>query len=418
MGFGLTRERTDLLFCNVDWHSVAEHQKREMANAIDGYDADQLLNTATDDLAEYFVNLYRIDVPTLGLDAIIADQQEVQIDVSQDQLRYIRDRSQPFNITGTRVEVEIPFTGEPEAFRIQPTTFSLNPPRGDIRGNTLVLAVQGTRLDPEAVRPQIDKQIESITSVLNHLQSSAAGLTEVLSKSAMERIEGRKSKLLADRDLVSSLGFPMKRRDDAPKSYAAHGVRRKIEPEPPRASTQPYKPEPELTAKDYGNILGIIERMVGVMEFSPKDFAQMGEETLRSHFLVQLNAQYEGQATGETFNYEGKTDILIKSEGRNIFIAECKFWRGAKQHSKMIDQLLGYLSWRDTKAALIIFSRNKDFTNVLAEIQRVTVEHPNCKRIDSQRSESGWTYCFSHRDDPNREMTVSVLAFNIPDSGD
>lgn len=418
MGFGLTRERTDLLFCNVDWHSVAEHQKREMANAIDGYDADQLLNTATDDLAEYFVNLYRIDVPTLDLDAIIADQREIQIDVSQDPLRYIRDRSQPFYITGTRVEVEIPFTGEPEVFRIQPTTFSLNPPRGDIRGNTLVLAVQGSRLDPEAVRPQIDQQIESITSVLDHLQSSTAGLTEVLSKSAVERIEGRKSKLLADRNLVSGLGFPMKRRDDAPKSYAAPGVRRKIEPEPPRASTRPYKPEPELTAKDYENILGIIERMVGVMEFSPKDFAQMGEETLRSHFLVQLNAQYEGQATGETFNYEGKTDILIKSEGRNIFIAECKFWRGAKQHSKMIDQLLGYLSWRDTKAALIVFSRNKDFTNVLAEIQRVTVEHPNCKRLDTQRSESGWSYCFSHRDDPNREMTVSVLAFNIPGFGD
>ena len=418
MGFGLTRERTDLLFCNVDWHSVAEYQKREMANAIDGYDADRLLKTSTDDLAEYFVNSYRIDVPVLDLDALIADQREVQIDVSQDQLRYIRDRSQPFYVTGTRVEVEIPFTGEPEVFRIQPATFSLNPPRGDIRGNILVLAVEGTRLDPEAVRPQIDQQMESITSALNHLKSSAAGLTEVLSKSAMERIEGRKSKLLADRDLVSGLGFPMKRRDDAPRSYAAPGVRRKIEPEPPKASTQPYKPEPELTAKDYENILGIIERMVGVMEFSPRDFAQMGEETLRSHFLVQLNAQYEGQATGETFNYEGKTDILIKSEGRNIFISECKFWRGAKQHSKMIDQLLGYLSWRDTKAALIVFSRNKDFTNVLGEIQRVTAEHPNCKRLASQRSESGWTYCFSHRDDPNREMTVSVLVFNIPDSSD
>jgi hypothetical protein len=28
------------------------------------------------------------------------------------------------------------------------------------------------------------------------------------------------------------------------------------------------------------------------------------------HFLVQLNGQYEGQATGETFNFEGKTDMI------------------------------------------------------------------------------------------------------------
>ena len=289
----------------------------------------------------------------------------------------------------------------------------MNPPRGDVRDNTLILAVQGTRLDPDAVRPQIDQQIESINAALGYLQSSASNLDDFLTKSATDRIEGRKRKLLADRDLVSGLGFPMKQRTDASKSYAAPEVRRKITPTPPKASTEPYNPEPELTGKDYGNILAIVEGMVGVMEFSPSDFAHMGEETLRSHFLVQLNAQYEGQATGETFNYEGKTDILIKSGGRNIFIAECKFWKGAKQHSKTIDQLLGYLSWRDTKAAIIVFNRNKNFTKVLEEIQRVTLDHPNCKKLISQRSESGWTYGFSHRDDSNREMTVSVLAFNI-----
>ncbi len=68
--------------------------------------------------------------------------------------------------------------------------------------------------------------------------------------------------------------------------------------------------------------------MVMVMERSPQDFKDMKEEDLRQHFLVQLNGQYEGQATGETFNYDGKTDILIRIDGRNIFIAECKYWGG------------------------------------------------------------------------------------------
>lgn len=71
--------------------------------------------------------------------------------------------------------------------------------------------------------------------------------------------------------------------------------------------------------------------MVLVMERSPHAFAKMGEEDLRTHFLVQLNGLYEGQATGETFNFEGKTDILIRVEGKNIFIAECKFWTGPKR---------------------------------------------------------------------------------------
>ena len=55
--------------------------------------------------------------------------------------------------------------------------------------------------------------------------------------------------------------------------------------------------------------------MVAVMEWSPRAFVGMGEEDLRQHFLVQLNGAYEGQATGETFNFEGKTDILRARAG-------------------------------------------------------------------------------------------------------
>ena len=66
------------------------------------------------------------------------------------------------------------------------------------------------------------------------------------------------------------------------------------------------------------------------MELSPHAFHDMGEEDLRSHFLVQLNGAFKGHATGETFNFQGKTDILIPVEGKNVFIAEFKFWKGEK----------------------------------------------------------------------------------------
>lgn len=115
--------------------------------------------------------------------------------------------------------------------------------------------------------------------------------------------------------------------------------------------------------------------MVRVMEQSPKAFETMGEEDLRTHFLVQLNAQYEGRATGETFNFQGKTDILIRVDGRNVFVAECKFWGGEKQFLETIDQLLSYLSWRDTKAAVLIFNRNVNFSEVLREITENSVKH-------------------------------------------
>ncbi|MEK0326199.1 MAG: hypothetical protein QQN63_10905 [Nitrosopumilus sp.] len=139
----------------------------------------------------------------------------------------------------------------------------------------------------------------------------------------------------------------------------------------------------------------------------------MGEEDLRQHFLVQLNGQYEGQATGETSNFEGKTDILIRIENKNVFIAECKFWRGPESLKKTIDQLLGYTTWRDTKAAILIFNRDREFSTVLQKIPEVVKQHQNFKREISQ-DETNFRYIFGHPDDMNREIIMTVMAFEVP----
>ena len=182
----------------------------------------------------------------------------------------------------------------------------------------------------------------------------------------------------------------------------------------PPASTTPYRPEPVLSAVDYEHILSVVTNMALVMERSPSAFTAMDEEALRSHFLVQLNGHYEGQASGETFNYEGKTDILIRAEGRNIFIAECKYWNGAKKFGETIDQLLGYVSWRDTKTAVIIFNRNRNFSHVIETVPDAVKEHPNFKRAVDNDGEGRSRYVLAHRDDKNREMILTVLAFDVP----
>ena len=169
-----------------------------------------------------------------------------------------------------------------------------------------------------------------------------------------------------------------------------------------------------LSTDDYEHILAVMTNMVFVMERSPSAFTAMDEEALRSHFLVQLNGHYEGQASGETFNYEGKTDILIRAEGRNIFIAECKYWDGAKKFGQTIDQLLGYVSWRDTKTAIVMFNRNKNFSQVIETIPSAVKAHQNFKRAMDDNAEGRSRYVLAHRDDKNREMILTVLAFDVP----
>lgn len=406
--------REAYLFTGRDWHDVDRNQRQQMAADIERVDADRLLNTSVDDLAQYFADSFKISAPQLDVDNIVVDQREKQIDVSRDEQRYIRDRSRPFNVTGTEIEVEIPFSGEAEAFKIQPSSYTPNPPRAQVVGSKLTFSIVGINLEAEGVRRQIDSTVASIQSYLTNLRGNVAGLNSQLLGEARAVIEARRQKLLSSRNMVASLGFKMKARDGRSATFVAPEIRRRITPVMPPASTAMFEPEPALSNADYEHILGVMHSMTQVMELSPSAFHEVDEEALRSHFLVQLNGHYQGQATGETFNYKGKTDILIRSQGRNIFIAECKFWAGPKKLRETIDQLLGYSSWRDTKTAIVVFNRNRDFSKVLSAIPETVRIHPQYKRDLPGSTETAFRFQFANRDDRNRELFLTVMAFDVP----
>ena len=404
----------DRLFSTVDWFTFKQYQLKELEEEVAGWEENRLLNTSVEDLCKYFVDKYRIDVPVLDRDEIIVAQRETEVDVSRDPSRIIIDRSQPVYVSGTEIEITVPFTGDSLAFTITPTVYSSSPPRGIVRDSTLTLSITGVDLEVKKVRSEIDQKVDHIDSYLTNLRTSAEALNSELDSTARQRINQRREKLLADQKLVSSLGFKLKQRNDSPKTYRAPEVRRKITPVPPPAGSMPSELDPTLAEVDYEHILEVIENMAQVMERSSSAFSAMPEETLRWHFLVQLNGHYEGQATGETFNCQGKTDILVRVEGKNIFIAECKYWAGPQKLIEAIDQLLSYSSWRDTKVAVIVFNRNKEFTKVLETIKSTTKAHPNYKCGVDNQSETSFRFSFSHRDDTNRELTLTILAFNIP----
>ena len=147
--------RDDYLFSKVDWFSVEEHQKTQLKNEVANYDGNRLLNTAVDDLCGYFEEKYRVDVPVLQREAIVADQREAQVDVSH-RFDYAPRVRGPHHVPGTTVEITIPFTGDHQAFTVQPTTSSLNPPRATVRNNSLVLEITGMDMSADKVRSEID----------------------------------------------------------------------------------------------------------------------------------------------------------------------------------------------------------------------------------------------------------------------
>jgi hypothetical protein len=349
-------------------------------------------------------------------DKIVVDQREAQIDISNDRTRYVKDRSRPLLVPGTLVEVSVPFAGDPQCFNVQPTTYTFYRPRGGVQDNVLILQIEGVDLIADMVRAQIQQSITEISQNLSYLQTDADRFNGNLYSYAHALLGQRRRKLLTDRNLVSALGYKLKPRSSDPSTDEPPEARRKLAPLLPTASAIPFKPEPTLTLKDYERILEVLMNTTNLLAYSPSLFASMDEETLRSHFLVQLNRHFEGKTQGETFSFEGKTSIFIRTQGKNIFIAQCKHWSGSMRLVESLNQLLGYASWRDTKAVLIILNRNHGFSQMIESIREMLKSHSNFKRELPQLSDTTFPYLFAHRDDRNREMLLTVLAVDMPKS--
>lgn len=402
------------LFTKYDLGSSLDSQRQKMLDEIAKYPANELLNTGTERLLDYFEEKYRAGIPELDESNAVFDQQEAQIDVRHDRMRAVTDRSRPALVPGTRYEFSIPFAGDAVLFDMRASTYSHNPPTAVVKNSHLVLAYERTDHNVDALKAEYARDLTSVRSGLGWVRSDAESFNASLRGVVQDAIEARRARLLANQNVAAAIGIPLKRRDDAPKTYAAPGVRRKPRITRPAASTAPYKPQPALELAEYDYILRIIRDMVLVMERSPHAFATMDEPGIRNHILVQLNGHYEGQATGETFNFGGKTDILIREDGRNIFIAECKFWTGPKGLTETIDQLLGYATWRDSKLAIVLLYRGRNFSDMLAKVTPTVLEHPNVIRQLDYQHESDTRYLLRHCDDPDRELTLTVLCLNVP----
>lgn len=76
--------------------------------------------------------------------------------------------------------------------------------------------------------------------------------------------------------------------------------------------------------------------------------------------------------------------------------------------------LLGYSSWRDAKTAILVFNRGTSTSTVLDGVREWTEAHQYWKRTVDWKHESGFRYVFHHPGDRNRELTVTVLVFDVP----
>ena len=356
------------LFITYNLSNIILVQDQKLSEEISNLTQAHIFGVDEGELINYFVDKYEINPLIIDTENVTIAQSEVNIDVSQDQLRFIRDRSHPYYIKGIRISYYIPYNGDKNLFFCRASTFSSLLPFGEVNESEVVVTIDSLEDTPEKIKEIYSRNLSNIQQHIAWVNNDVAGFNNSLKNKISNLINARKNKLNKNISLVNSLGYPLRRRDNIPHTYTVPAVKKKIIPALPIVKQKNVPPEPILGDEAYELILKTISDMSLTMERSPQTFAKLKEEEIRDHFLMVLNSQFEGAATGETFNYEGKTDILIREKNKNIFISECKIWKGEKVLLDTIDQLLGYVSWRDTKTAILVFNKSKDFTSIVKQV--------------------------------------------------
>lgn len=200
----------DYLFSELDWHGVAQSQKRKLSEKISDFSEKIFGEKTLEELVEQLCDEFSLIPPTVNKEEVEVQQREADIEISGQGFRDFA-YAEPRKVKGTAIDVFVPFEGNPEMFRVQPTTFDYNPPRAKVEGKNIIFTIQGVSLKQEDVKAQIDKEIGKIETYLQYQKQSLGKYPEEIKRDAMNALKSRQAKLKSDNDLVSGLGFKTKK---------------------------------------------------------------------------------------------------------------------------------------------------------------------------------------------------------------
>lgn len=403
-------------FTNGDTFATFRNLIDSVVSEINSLDNSYVLKASQSELEEHFVDKVLIEPLILHVEnRYIKNQSGTKIDISRDFRRGLFS-DERITVQGTKIDIAIPFDGNSDLWKIRASTFSLSGyPEIEVRNNEIIFSISfpDDSVESNQLLAEIDRNTKSLSEAAGYLKNDVTNHNNSAPNTIRQAITRKRALAQSTTGAIAALGIPIKRVVAEP-TFTIPAKRRTKPSTLPQVVTGKYEPEPVLEEKEYQHILEILKSMSLVIERNPSSFASLDEESIRDHFLLQLNGHYEGSATGETFNASGKTDILIREGNKNVFIAECKFWRGQKVFTDAINQLLGYLTWRDSKCALLIFNKTKDSSAVRQKMHEIMEALPEFRKTEFHQPNGDSRYILVKTSEPGKEIVVTTQLYDIP----
>jgi len=402
---------------NYDVNSIKRSVEHNLNQIIAKNSYDYIINVDTDKLTSYLSQYYIKDNIVLYEDKISQNS-----DINNVNIYYTNSEKLHSIRNGLIVTFFIPVSGDIQELQNNKYWGRRTPIYGILKDNTIKVQYFIPEDSDNNFHPEehFKENLSNLKKILDKINSEIDDINSQVIPIIKNCILEKQNKIKPLIEIKNSISYPMVKNGELPETFVVPLKKKTLPILQTQKTINQQENEYTIDIKDYDNIIKICSDMALVMERSPKAFEKIEEEDLRMHFLVQLNGHYEGNATGETFNLGGKTDILIRKNNENIFIAECKYWHGEQKYLETIDQILDYISFRDTKTAILMFVKVvKDFSKIIEKINETSKKHPNfIKEVNdfvapNKLNESSFRYLFKNNSDKSKTFYLTVMAFYI-----
>jgi hypothetical protein len=406
--------RNSKIFSKGNIQEIFHTSFKNIISAVEAEDENYLLNVNEQNYIEHLANKYSFDCPEIHYEKVYADSYEGDIPAEWFPPYY-------YVVSGKKykkqvIQFFIPCSGNTSLLFYTPiNSFFMDSGSFEIRGETLIAEYINYNDNAKSIRENYESDKNHIQRIAENLITDIERFNLMLEGYIKSLLQQRKQKLLSQNNLLTSLGIPLRKNENVTSTFSVPKpqLREKIIVKP-TVTEKGFKPEPTLDDDNYQKILKLINDVGKNFERMPSLFKDKGEEDLRDHILMVLDPNFEsGSASGETFNKTGKTDIQLRHNSSVVFIGECKFWSGEKNYLSTIDQLLGYLTWRDTKGSIIVFVKQKDITAIIEKVKNETPKHQNFLGFTNKSDENWFNYRFHINGDTNREVKLAVQLYHL-----
>src|SRR5690554_4566630 len=186
---------------------------------IKALENEHVLKASETELEQYYIEKAIIEPLTLYSDQqYIDDHSGTQIDVSHDVRRavFAGERAE---VRGTKIDIAIPFEGDPMLWRLRASTWSTGGyPEIDVRDGEILFSISfpDDSANPDQLKSDIDRNIKSLEGAVGYLKKDVDRHNASVPGAIQDALTRKREMARSTTGAVAALGIPMKRANSSP----------------------------------------------------------------------------------------------------------------------------------------------------------------------------------------------------------